>query len=208
MTVASDFWRNKTKIEYDRLYDIFNWKQRLSYDIQKILPHIRESKKICDLCCGDGTKIKILDSIMGFDEVFVTDINQHLIFDTLITTPDHFYGEVADIRISIPSPLFQCDTVIWLGGMNYIYGENIENLIKEIKPIKLVATVSCFERPKYICEMSNEIGEKFESSYPTVEWVMDLLKSQYDIVTHERMYPNSLEGKYGNKTFMFIGKMI
>jgi hypothetical protein len=87
MTTAETFWKNKTIEEYEVLAEKWGSNQRLSYDIQKIIPHVRNTKTLIDPACGNGRIIKILNNIFNFEKVYVTDINDRLAFHTALSSP-------------------------------------------------------------------------------------------------------------------------
>jgi hypothetical protein len=87
-------------------------KQRLSYDVQKILPHIRNSKNVLIIGCGDQPLGAILNDIIGFNKLYLTDIDEMNVFHQVLNAPLNTEGYKCDLNTYIPSEIDKVDTVI------------------------------------------------------------------------------------------------
>lgn len=149
---------------------------RISFEIQKILPHLRKTKKILNINCGDGKLISLLNNILEFEYVFVTDPDQMCVFKTVMSTPSlNFGGYHYTVLDEIPE-LTNVDTVLYNGIIRYSDLNKYKNKI-------FIQKWALDE------EILNEHQEK--------------LKKTFSYVKKERLYPRILEDDLRN-TYLFI----
>lgn len=202
MTVSEEFWK---QADLKALAEHWNYKEKLSYDVQKIIPHIRRYKNVADIACGEAKVVQILDQILSFDAVYLCDINEMVLFKTLIQTPLSFKGEICNLNERVPEEVIQSDIVLWLGGLTYI----IDNLrLNEILSSfqNIIIRTTCYDKDLYINKYSEELLSQYEVYYRTKDYIVDCLNKYYNKVKVERLYPNRLESKFGGIQYLFVGE--
>lgn len=202
--MPNSFWKSRTIEELKVMENSKVYSQRLSYDIQKLIPHLRYSKHVCEFSCGLGRHIKILDQIYSFNEVFVTDINEMAVFNVLMDTPLNFSGYHFDLTKQIPSDVDKADTILWLNSVQYITDDpTLGTIFSELRGKKLVAIVQCSPDYSDRDEHSDVYGKDYKVRYRPYGWINKKLNQFYDSVKSERIYPNSLENSMGYQHWLF-----
>lgn len=202
MSVSEEFWKKAN------LYELgIKWKyhQKLSYDVQRIIPHIRKYDNIADIMCGEAKVARVLNDIFIFESVYLCDINEMVLFRTLLDTPLNFRGEVCNLNERIPLEVQSADCCLWLGGINYVINTNsVHNIFDKINNI--IIRTCCYEEETYIDKYSEELGSEYETLYRTKEDIIDMLSDHFKRVKYERLYPNKLESKFGGIQYLFVGE--
>jgi hypothetical protein len=202
MSVSEEFWKNAN------LYDLgikWKYKQKLSYDIQRIIPHIRKYNNIADIMCGEASVVKILNDIFTFESVYLCDINESVLFRTLLNTPLNFRGEVCNLNEGIPIEVQESDCCLWLGGINYVVNSSdVLNILSRLNNV--IIRTCCYEEQTYINKYSEELGSNYETLYRTKEDIMSMMNKVFKRVKYERLYPNKLESKFGGIQYLFVGE--
>lgn len=202
MSVSEEFWKNA---DLQKLGEHWNYKQRLSYDIQKILPHIRRYKNVADIACGEAKVIINLNNILDFESIYLYDINEMVVFKTLISTPLNFNGEHGNLNEYIPSEVTDTDMVTWLGGITYIVDDDrAEEIICSMKNI--IIRTTCYDEEIYVNKFSDDFNTNYEAKYRTKNKILSWLNKYFNSVKYEKIYPKSLETKYGGITYLFVGE--
>jgi 2-polyprenyl-3-methyl-5-hydroxy-6-metoxy-1,4-benzoquinol methylase len=208
MNVAESFWSNKSIDEYKQLATTWGSTQRLSYDIQKIIPHVRHSKRIIDLACGDGKIVNILNNIFNFEKIYINDINPTIAFNTALNSPLNVEQCVScNLNERLPKEIEDSDTVLILGVLIYILdNQRITEILNQLKDKTVIIRTSCAEEERYINSYSEEFKEQYEAKYRTINWFLNQIKSTHTVVKHERLYPKEIDSKYSTIQYLIVGK--
>ena len=171
-------WATMTKDEYLVEMQSTNRLERLSYDVQHVIPHIRGCNKVCELGAAHGMMSIILDSIFHFDEITLIDINEQLSFLSLISTPLNFNGYVGDIESINLKDKYDCvvcfDTIQYLDSKFEWLGKINTNKVILSVPIEV--------------EKSTDYTSNFAR--------------YYDFCKGERLYPSKFNfGEQGNQPY-------
>jgi hypothetical protein len=177
MTNTEAFWSEMSVKEYREFQEKNNFKRKLSYDIQKIIPHTRQTSHLHDLCCGLSEHSIILNAIMGYDKVTISDINNLLVFNVLMNTPLNYEGYNYNLNEHTPRDATKADTILWLDAMHLINPERVEELFREFKNKVLII------KDKFLLNKDNKID------------LLDKLKRLFNTIKYERLYPNELNSE-------------
>jgi hypothetical protein len=202
MTIAEEFWKQADLLKLSKHW---NYQQKLSFDIQKIIPHIRYYKNVSDIACGEALVVKILNQIFQFESVYLCDINENILWKTLLETPLNFKGEVCNLNDRIPQEVVNSEMVLWLGGINFVFEDyKLIEILKQFNNV--IIRACCYPERNYIKTFSKELNANYEILYRTKEFILEILKSIYKSVKCERIYPKYLESRFGGIQYLFVGE--
>ena len=156
--------------------------QRFSYDIQKMIPHLRNTKVLCNMGCEEGGHLKVLNQILNLNKIYITDVDPMKVFKVLMDTPLNFEGYHYDFNVETPPEVWHSDTILCLNIFNTLVKARTKQLLDQL----LNKTVI--------------IKESVEDS-----WILNELQSRFEVVKYEALYPKIIEVE-GLKTYLFVAR--
>lgn len=202
MTTAEDFWKH---VDMKKLAEYWNYQKRLSYDVQKLIPHIRHYQNIADVGCGNAQITTAIDHILHFDSIFLTDINEYNLFKTLIGLDLRYGGQACNINNFIPQEVYNAECVLLLGVIIYIIDNvRLKEILSSLKSV--IIRVPCYKEQIYINKYSEELEANYEALYRTKDDIISILHSIFNIVKCEKIYPKNLETHKRCTTYLFVGR--
>jgi len=202
MSISEEYWKNA---DIYKLGEHWNYNQKLSYDVQKIIPHVRRYNTIADIGCGEAKVTRILNKIFNFNLIYLYDINESCLFRTLLNTPLNFRGETGNLNEKIPQEIKDSEMILWLGGINYIFNDRkLKEILSSLNNI--IIRSCCYKEQTYINKYSKELKSNYEVLYRTKDEIKTILSSVFKSVKYERLYPNYLESKFGGIQYLFVGE--
>jgi hypothetical protein len=195
---AKRFWTSA-----DRYPNYGTTKQRRLHELNYLVPRLTGDTLI-DLGCGDGALLNCLLNLTGFKNFYGFDISKNLI-DNLHPS---IKRQVVDFYNFRPGDLPQSDAVIMAGVIAYIFDDSVvDHVLGALPTNELFLRVPCTLRSEreLINSYSIDLDSEYASIYRTLPEVTDLIARHFDIVSVDRVYPDSIESKYNTKQYYIHG---
>ncbi len=194
--VAKEFWTTHEKYpEYGTI------KQRRIYELNYIIPKLEGIKSLLDLGCGDGALIKCLSETTNIEEFYAYDIAEKLMTNIPAKTG---YYDCYD-----PKDLPKTDFTVFSGVIPFLFEDeivhkNLEKINSEIVYIK--SPCSMGTEDILVNTYSEQLKSNYSSIYRTIPHMIELINSHFEILEINKIYPDSIESKFGTKQISFICK--
>ncbi len=185
---------------------------RLRHVAEWILPRLPERlDTLSDLGCGSGRMSLLVTQLVEVRRVLLVDIS-----DVCLKEAEGLWGpasrrrtrieplrrDLAGIRGSLPPS----DLGLFLGVMLYlIRDEQVDNLLRSCSCRQLIVRTPCTLKPEdeVIDVYSEAVRGRYAANYRTLDHTVSLLSRHYTVSEVERIYPDELESKFGNRQFIF-----
>lgn len=209
--VAKKFWTIQEK------YPEFSCiPKRQLKKVSWIMEHIEDGiKSICDICAGDGDITYLLSQFIELEKVFLFDCNKNL----LNIAENKFHINYKNKNSDLDVTTIKCDlakndvlfphtdVTLFLGSMHYIFDDvAIDRILTMVNSEQLVIAAPCTMKSEdeLINKFSEAAGDNYAALYRTLEHVKTLIeRNGFRINACERLYPDSIESKFGTKQFVF-----
>lgn len=191
---AKDFWTQQKKYP-----DYGTTKERRLHELNYLVPRLKNISSVLDLGCGDGSLIRCLHELTDIETYYAYDVSENLISNV----PDYAIKKVYDIYNLEKIPATE---VTLMTGVSYCIFE--DEILKEF--LNMINSDILYIRDPLTLKDSREnvitYSEKLKSNYAgcyrTISEYIDLL-SDWNITEINRIYPDSIESKFGTKQFYF-----
>jgi len=191
---SKQFWKKQK--EYP---DFGNTKERRLYELNYLVPHLKKTKSILDLGCGDGSLIKCLMELTDIKKYYAYDISNNL----MKHIPDKVTKKEYDIYSFESLPKTE---VTIMSGVSYCIFEDdiIENLLNNIESdiLYIRDPLTLKNKRENIRTYSKKLKSEYAACYRTISEYIKMLKN-WKITEINRIYPDSIESKFGTKQFYF-----
>lgn len=178
-------------------------KQRRLHELNYLVPRLKGNTLI-DLGCGDGALLNCLLNLTEFKKFYGFDISKCL----LNNLHPSIQKQVIDFYDFNPKILPQSDAVIMAGVIAYIFNDDVvDHVLGSLPTNELFLRVPCTLKSKreLINSYSTDLDSEYASIYRTLSEVTDLIKPHFDIISVDRVYPDSIESKYDTKQYYIHG---
>jgi len=99
------------------------------------------------------------------------------------------------------------DLTLFIGALHYLFDEAtvINRLLDRINSPQLILIAPCTlkDNDEFINKYSTELKTQYAALYRTVDSLRNILETRFHIEDCERIYPDSIESKYGTKQYAF-----
>jgi trans-aconitate methyltransferase len=178
-------------------------KQRRLHELNYLVPRLTGNTLI-DLGCGDGALLNCLLNLTEFKNFYGFDISKKLI-DNLHPS---IKRQIVDFYNFRAGDMPRADAVIMAGVIAYIFDDSvIDRVLAALPTNKLFLRVPCTLGPEreLINSYSVDLDAEYASVYRTLPEVTDLIAQHFDIISIDRVYPDTIESKYNTKQYYIHG---
>ena len=175
---------------------------RRKFEVEYLLPRLTNVDSLLDLACGNGALLNTISKKTKINKLYAFDFSQSLLEN--ITNP-YITKKVYNVLTNI-DPLPKVDVCICAGLLPFIFtDEDVLKVLGKITSKKLLLRAPCSIEDNGILVdgFSKDLNKNYASLYRTVDQVKDLLSKFFTVKNVIRIYPDSLESKYGTKQFYF-----
>lgn len=194
---AIKFWKKRAE------YPPFpHTAKRRSLEADYLSPTIGDAKTVVDVGCGDGSLIRML-STAHRDTTFIgLDIGSMWISEP--TRPPNVCFDQRDVFSGDQYP--EADITIAAGVLNYAFDRyNAMQFVTSVNSPRLYLRVPCSvsDEELHASGYSEKLGAHYSALYRTVEGVLGILKTRFDVPVIRRAYPDRIESEFNTKQFIF-----
>ena len=202
--IINYFW--KTKHPDD------DWvsKERLAANLEWIIPRIdKKNDFIMDIGCGSGELTLALLHFLNFSKCYLLDLNEHFLAkskEKLQALKPNIEIECTVGDITELPQITTIDLCFCLGVIHYILDdEKFKFLLSKINCKQLFLRAPCTLKPKdeEICTYSDALQSEYAAKYRTLDNTISIINEFFKIKEYGRVFPDSIESKFGTKQFMF-----
>lgn len=195
---AKNFWTSSV-----RYPNYGTTKQRRLYELNYLVPKLK-GNTLTDLGCGDGALLNCLLNLTEFTNFYGFDISKNLI-DNLHPS---IQRQVVDFYNFESKTLPRSDVTIMAGVIAYVFDDSVvDHVLGSLPTNELFLRVPCTLKPQreLINSYSIDLDSEYASVYRTLSEVTDLIERHFDIISVDRVYPDSIESKYDTKQYYIHG---
>jgi len=198
---AKDFWTTRSGYPpYDHV------EERRLEDIKYIAPRILHAKSLLDLGCGDGKISLILSHLTKISNFTLVDHSRGILDRRTISALTLSKFNFIPMDLSKVNKLLAVDAVICLGLFPYIFSnEDLSNLLESLNTKRLIVRTPCtlFDQDEVINTHSRALNAQYAAIYRTLKNTIEIIEKHFKVVEADRIYPDSIESKFGTKQFIF-----
>ncbi|MFA5395059.1 MAG: class I SAM-dependent methyltransferase [Methanogenium sp.] len=189
-----EFWKKQKKYpEYGTI------KERRLYELNYLVPRLKNTKTILDLGCGDGSLIRCLMELTKIERYYAYDISKNL----LRFVPNNTVKKEYDIYSLRNLP--KTDVTLMTGVSYCIFeDEVIEKFLKKINSDVLYIRdpLTLKNKRENVRTYSKKLKSNYAACYRTIPEFIDLLKD-WKVTEICRIYPDQIESEFETKQFYF-----
>jgi len=189
---AKKFWQDS--VEYPEYGTI---KERRLYELNYLVPKLK-GESLLDLGCGDGALLNCLINLTHFKKLYGYDLSANLLKHV------HPLIETKVYDCYKPDPLPNTDVTIVAGVLPFLFEDKVVDRVLELvkSPVLFLRTPCALGKESiYVNKYSQELKRDYASLYRTISQVMDIVSKRFKIESVDRIYPDSIESKFGTKQF-------
>lgn len=191
--IAEKFWMNSR--DYPNYPFI---KERRLYEVNYLVPQIKNCNSLLDLGCGDGALIHCLMHLTHVKQYYGYDLSENL-----LRKVDH---RVKTKRYDCyrPTKLPRTDVTIIGALFPYLFDDAvIRKVLKLVQSKTLYVRAVCTleKKDKTIQTFSKQLGRQYSARYMTLSHTLDLIGESFTVVAVDRIYPDEIESQFGTKQF-------
>jgi SAM-dependent methyltransferase len=188
--MAKEYWSTRTQYPFP-----FTKKRRI-HELNYLLPRLERANgaSLLDLACGDGSLLECLLRLTDYTELYGYDIAELLLRDIDPRVRTKVYD------LANPAPLPKVDVTILAGAIQYLFDdEKVHAILSRItSPIVWIRSTCTLQQADEPVERDG-----YASLYRTVDHTLALIRSQFEVESVERVYPDNIESPFGTKQFYF-----
>ena len=195
---SAKFWKKS------EIYPSFGFiKKRRIHEVKYILSKLTsKDKSILDIGCGDCSLLNILIHLHDFDRVYGYDFSKKLLGNAHHSISTHVF----DIYKHKFNLFPYTDVIIIAGLIQCIENDDILiNLFNSLKAKKIMLRSACILKGPDILinKYSSQLKSRYACKYRSVGSIKKILNKNYEVISVKRIFPDSIESKFGTKQFYF-----
>jgi hypothetical protein len=194
---ARNFW-----VTQDKYPNYGTIKQRRLYELNYIVPKLKNFKTLLDLGCGDGSLVKCLHELTDIETFYAFDIAEKMMKDIPAITG---YYDCYN-----PKDLPQTDVTIFSGVIPFLFEDDIVHMnLEKIKSEFIYIKSPCSMEVSNISvdTYSEQLNSYYSSIYRTIPDMIKIINKHFKILEVNKIYPDEIESKFGTKQIAFICKI-
>jgi SAM-dependent methyltransferase len=188
------FWKKQKKYP-----NYGNTKERRLYELNYLVPRLKNVKSLLDLGCGDGALVNCLIELTNIKKFYAYDISKNL----LKNVSDKAIKKEYDIYSFEKLP--KTDVTIMTSVFLYIFeDEALQKLLQSInsRVLYIRDPLTLKKERENIETYSKKLKSDYSACYRTIPEFLNLLEN-WKVVEQIRIYPDSIESEFGTKQFYF-----
>lgn len=193
---ARKFWVNQ-----DQYPNYGTIKDRRLYELNYLVPKIKDKDSLLDLGCGDGALIKCLKELTNIKTFYAFDIAEKM----MVNIP----AILGYYDCYNPVDLPKTDVTVFSGVIPFLFDEDIihDNLSRIQSDLIYIKSPCSMETQDILVDtFSEQLNSNYSSIYRTIPTMFKIIEKHFKIIEVNKIYPEEIESDFGTKQISFICK--
>lgn len=195
--VARNFW-----VSQDEYPNYGTIKQRRLYELNYLIPKLKNINSLLDLGCGDGSLIKCLNELTDIKTFYAFDIAEKMMKNIPAITG---YYDCYN-----PIDLPKTDATVFSGVIPFLFEDEIVHMnLDKIKSkfVYIKSPCSMTSSNIFVDTFSEQLKSNYSSIYRTIPEMIKIINKHFEILEINKIYPDEIESQFGTKQIAFICKL-